>query len=109
MTANFGADLSYVEDGNSNTNLIQRVRVGVNERDLRGTWGPGLCAGVFTCGNAEKFNSDNKPNNSDILGDAIMDCTLLSPNRSNSDTQFFKDLAYNELMDVITPLLGSAE
>ena len=42
MSIDFGAKLSTIGDGTSNTFLFHEVRIGVNSTDIRGTWAIGL-------------------------------------------------------------------
>src|SRR5205807_4743920 len=42
MSVDFGVSLSGIPDGTSSTFLLHEVRIGVNSKDIRGTWAIGL-------------------------------------------------------------------
>ena len=77
MGINWGATLGQlaVEDGNSNTILFNEVRVGMGEKDRRGTWAMGLAGSSVTAANATVGDCTN-PNDQEPLSDDVEDCEL---------------------------------
>src|SRR5260370_5825911 len=74
MGINWGATLGQLaqEDGTSNTILFNEVRVGVEQRDRRGTWAMGLAGSSVTAANAS-IGDCPAPNDWEPLSDDIED------------------------------------
>jgi hypothetical protein len=51
MVANGGTTVQGMLDGSSNTILIDELRIGWNDQDLRGTWAMGQSGASLSCGN----------------------------------------------------------
>ena len=77
LAINWGATLGQLaqEDGSSNTILFNEVRVGMEERDRRGTWAMGLAGSSVTAANAT-IGDCPTPNDREPLSDDIEDCEL---------------------------------
>jgi hypothetical protein len=72
MAIEFGAKLSQVTDGSSKTFLFHEVRIGFNEKDMRGTWALGFPgASIVVAGR----DTNPTPNNSIEDADEIEACT----------------------------------
>lgn len=64
--------LRDIIDGASNTVLVDELRAGLNENDLRGTWAmPGLANGT-----AAMFNDASKPNSKEPNSDDMENCIV---------------------------------
>jgi len=74
---NWGISLSELaqQDGTSHTVLFNEVRVGIEERDRRGTWAMGLAGSSVTAANAT-IGDCPAPNDREPLSDDIEDCGL---------------------------------
>jgi prepilin-type N-terminal cleavage/methylation domain-containing protein len=72
MCYNFGDTVGglSVEDGTSNTIMIDHVRAGPNSADIRGTWALGLIGASLTCGcpTGDCFGPNDSGSNSDDTG-----------------------------------------
>jgi prepilin-type N-terminal cleavage/methylation domain-containing protein/prepilin-type processing-associated H-X9-DG protein len=77
MGINWGATLGQLaqQDGASNTILFNEVRVGIEERDRRGTWAMGLAGSSVTAANAT-IGDCRTPNDRGTLSDDVEDCQL---------------------------------
>lgn len=65
MSIDFGANLTQIPDGTSNTFLLHEVRIGLNSNDYRGTWAFGFPgASIVVAGR------DRNPTPNDRLDDA---------------------------------------
>lgn len=74
MTINWGAALSDLYDGSSNTILFNELRVGLNPNDRRGVWAMGLAGSSVTAGNA--IGDCKTPNDRAEKSDDIEDCGM---------------------------------
>jgi prepilin-type N-terminal cleavage/methylation domain-containing protein/prepilin-type processing-associated H-X9-DG protein len=78
MAANYGAKLTDIADGTSNTALFNEVRAGIAANDPRGVWALGLPSSSVT--NAGRDDTNPTPNNSlgglgqEAFGDEIQNC-----------------------------------
>jgi prepilin-type N-terminal cleavage/methylation domain-containing protein/prepilin-type processing-associated H-X9-DG protein len=78
MAANYGAKVTDITDGTSNTALFNEVRSGIQSIDPRGTWALGLPGASIT--NAGRDNTNPTPNNSlggtgqTGFGDELQNC-----------------------------------
>lgn len=99
MTMNYGCNLAAFEDGSSNTVMLNEVRVGVNQYDIRGTWALGVPGASITCGNAA--GDATAPNDHNQKSDDIEDCAVII-------TQDPKTPAYDQASppDQIQPVTG---
>src|SRR5437870_3979612 len=71
MSIDFGANLSGIPDGTSGTFLFHEVRVGVNSRDLRGTWALGMAGASVVCAGRD---GNPRPNNRLEEADEVEGC-----------------------------------
>ena len=76
MGPNVSRSIDEIKDGTSNTILLAELRVGVNERDRRGTWAMG-CAGASAIYQHAAGGDANGPNACNDLSDDIKDCAYL--------------------------------
>jgi prepilin-type processing-associated H-X9-DG protein len=66
MSSDFGAKLTGITDGTSNTFLLHEVRVGVNAKDPRGTWALGMPgASVVVAGRDKNPTPNNRLDDAD--------------------------------------------
>jgi prepilin-type N-terminal cleavage/methylation domain-containing protein/prepilin-type processing-associated H-X9-DG protein len=78
MAANYGARVTDIADGTSNTILFNELRAGLSALDPRGVWALGLPSSSVT--NAGRDNTNPTPNNSlgglgqNGFGDEIQNC-----------------------------------
>ena len=72
MGINFGAQITRIGDGASNTVLFNEVRVGVNNKDPRGVWAMGYPASSVTAGNA--IGDSPTPNDRSEGSDDVEGC-----------------------------------
>jgi prepilin-type N-terminal cleavage/methylation domain-containing protein/prepilin-type processing-associated H-X9-DG protein len=78
MEANYGAKLTTIPDGTSNTIMFNELRAGISPLDPRGVWALGLPSSSIT--NAGRDNTNPTPNNSlggqgqNGFGDEIQNC-----------------------------------
>jgi prepilin-type N-terminal cleavage/methylation domain-containing protein len=69
MCINWGAAIQRIEDGSSNTILINHVRVGTVSSDMRGCWALGLTSTTYGCPQGDCYGpNDTGGNSDDILG-----------------------------------------
>jgi len=75
MTINFGATMTQltVEDGSSNTVMVNHVRAGVTADDPRGTWAFPLVGGSYTAGCPA--GDCYTPNDAGCCSDDVVGCT----------------------------------
>jgi prepilin-type N-terminal cleavage/methylation domain-containing protein len=66
MAANYGAKLTAISDGTSNTILFNEIRAGISPLDPRGTWALGFPGASITNAGRQAYNPT--PNN--MLGDS---------------------------------------
>jgi prepilin-type N-terminal cleavage/methylation domain-containing protein/prepilin-type processing-associated H-X9-DG protein len=81
MAANYGASLTQIADGSSNTVLFNEVRAGIQASDPRGVWAMGLPGASIT--NAGRDSTNPTPNNAlgdqgKGQGDELQNCTKSS-------------------------------
>jgi prepilin-type N-terminal cleavage/methylation domain-containing protein/prepilin-type processing-associated H-X9-DG protein len=74
MSANYGARMSEIVDGTSNTLMFAEVRIGIEPRDIRGTWAMGFPGASIICAHA--IGDCILPNDSTPQSDDIQDCDL---------------------------------
>lgn len=76
MGANVALKQSGIRDGASNTILLAELRIGVNERDRRGTWAMGVpgASALFQHGAGGDANGPNPCNDN---ADDLKDCSYL--------------------------------
>jgi prepilin-type N-terminal cleavage/methylation domain-containing protein/prepilin-type processing-associated H-X9-DG protein len=80
MAANYGARITDIGDGSSNTCMFNELRAGPTANDPRGVWALGLPACSVTCAGRDKTNPT--PNNTlgglgqEGFGDEIQNCKL---------------------------------
>jgi len=72
MCVNWGAAIQRIEDGSSNTVMINHMRVGPVATDVRGTWAWGM-GGCITGGNA--IGDCYSPNDTNSNSDDVYGCT----------------------------------
>ena len=72
MGINFGAALTRIPDGVSNTVMFTEVRVGVSEKDPRGVWAMGFPGSSVTAANA--IGDCPTPNDTSETSDDIQGC-----------------------------------
>jgi prepilin-type processing-associated H-X9-DG protein len=72
MSIGFGASLTTIPDGTSNTFMVHEVRIGVNSQDRRGVWAMGMPGSSVVCAGR---NGDPTPNNRLDPGDEIEGCS----------------------------------
>jgi prepilin-type processing-associated H-X9-DG protein len=72
MGINFGAKLTEIPDGATNTVLLNEVRVGINDQDPRGVWAMGYPAASVTAANA--IGDCTVPNDANELSDDVEGC-----------------------------------
>jgi len=74
MGLNWGDKLGALtnEDGASNTILLNEVRIGLTDKDRRGTWAMGLGGSSITCAHA--IGDCTQPNDAAEKSDDIEDC-----------------------------------
>jgi prepilin-type N-terminal cleavage/methylation domain-containing protein len=72
---NMGWSIARVEDGASNTVMLNHLRVGWSARDRRGTWAMGLGGASMTVGSST--GDCTVPNDQNEYSDDIEDCTLV--------------------------------
>jgi prepilin-type N-terminal cleavage/methylation domain-containing protein len=72
MCINWGAKIQSIEDGSSNTVMVNHMRVGPVATDVRGTWAWGL-GGSITSGNA--IGDCTVPNDAGSNRDDVLGCT----------------------------------
>jgi prepilin-type N-terminal cleavage/methylation domain-containing protein len=75
MGINWGARLTGIPDGTSNTVLFNEVRVGLNPLDRRGVWAMGVAGASVTVANA--IGDCITPNDNIEYSDDIEDCALV--------------------------------
>lgn len=75
MAINWGARIQDIEDGTSNTILLNEVRIGLNQFDRRGVWAMGLCGSSVT--GANNRGDCNLPNDPIEYSDDIEDCSAV--------------------------------
>jgi prepilin-type N-terminal cleavage/methylation domain-containing protein/prepilin-type processing-associated H-X9-DG protein len=75
MGINWGARLTGIPDGTSNTVLFTEVRVGLNTNDRRGVWAMGVGGASVTAANA--IGDCTTPNDTNEYSDDIEDCLLV--------------------------------
>lgn len=73
MCPNFGAGVSTIEDGSSNTVMVNHLRAGPAAGDRRGVWAFGLIGGCTTGNNAS--GDCTTPNDTNGGSDDIAGCT----------------------------------
>ena len=71
MSINFGATLTTIPDGSSNTFLVHEVRIGLNSSDRRGVWAMGMPGASLVCAGRDY---DPTPNNRLEQSDEIEGC-----------------------------------
>jgi len=71
MCINWGAAIQRIEDGSSNTIMVNHMRVGPTAGDMRGTWAFGL-HGFITAGNA--IGDCYTPNDTGCCSDDVTGC-----------------------------------
>jgi prepilin-type N-terminal cleavage/methylation domain-containing protein len=76
MGINWGARLSDIRDGSSNTILFSEVRVGLNVNDRRGVWAMGVAGSSITAANGSTGDCKT-PNGTEEFADDIEDCDLV--------------------------------
>jgi prepilin-type N-terminal cleavage/methylation domain-containing protein len=76
MGPNVSLGIDGISDGTTNTFLVLELRVGLSERDRRGTWAMGV-AGASTVYQFGAGGDANGPNACNDLADDIKDCGLL--------------------------------
>jgi prepilin-type N-terminal cleavage/methylation domain-containing protein/prepilin-type processing-associated H-X9-DG protein len=78
MEANYGARITDIADGSSNTIMFNEIRSGIQSIDPRGTWALGLPGASIT--NAGRDNTNPTPNNTlggqgqNGFGDELQNC-----------------------------------
>jgi prepilin-type N-terminal cleavage/methylation domain-containing protein len=73
MGINWGITLATLEDGSSNTVMINEVRRGLNKFDRRGVWGMGLAGSSVTAANGSTGDC-KRPNGNEEYADDIENC-----------------------------------
>ena len=76
MGPNVSRSIDEIKDGTSNTILVTELRIGVSERDRRGTWAMG-CAGASAVFQHGAGGDANGPNACNDLSDDFKDCGYL--------------------------------
>ncbi len=76
MGPNVSRSIDDIKDGTTNTILLAELRVGVNERDRRGTWAMG-CAGASAVFQHAAGGDANGPNACNDNSDDTKDCAYL--------------------------------
>jgi prepilin-type processing-associated H-X9-DG protein/prepilin-type N-terminal cleavage/methylation domain-containing protein len=71
MSIDFGARLTDITDGTSSTFLFHEVRIGVNSKDLRGTWALGMPGASIVCAGRD---TNPTPNNRLDQADEVEAC-----------------------------------
>jgi prepilin-type processing-associated H-X9-DG protein len=81
FAVNYGAGITEITDGTSNTIIFNEIRAGVSNLDHRGTWAIGLPGGSITNAGRQAYNPT--PNNNlgepgQAQGDELGDCNLFA-------------------------------
>jgi prepilin-type N-terminal cleavage/methylation domain-containing protein/prepilin-type processing-associated H-X9-DG protein len=71
MAIDFGANLPGIPDGTSSTFLLHEVRIGVDSRDIRGTWALGMPGASIVCAGRD---GNPTPNNRIEQADEVEAC-----------------------------------
>jgi prepilin-type N-terminal cleavage/methylation domain-containing protein len=76
MGPNVALSIAGIRDGTSNTILLAELRIGINDRDRRGTWAMG-CAGASALYQHGSGGDANGPNPCNDNSDDLKDCGYL--------------------------------
>jgi len=71
MCVNWGAAIQRIEDGSSNTVMVNHVRAGLESSDMRGCWAFGMTSATY--GNA--IGDCYTPNDTGCCSDDVSGCT----------------------------------
>jgi prepilin-type N-terminal cleavage/methylation domain-containing protein/prepilin-type processing-associated H-X9-DG protein len=71
MSIDYGARLTDITDGTSTTFLFHEVRIGVNSKDIRGTWALGMPGASIVCAGRD---ANPTPNNRQDEADEVEAC-----------------------------------
>ena len=72
MSANYGARVTDISDGTSNTVLLDELRVGMSSTDVRGTWAMGQVGASISAGAGRL----NVPYPNANVSDNIQNCSI---------------------------------
>jgi prepilin-type processing-associated H-X9-DG protein len=89
MGANVACSIDEIYDGASNTILLAELRIGVNDKDRRGTWALGGPGASSLWGHA--YGDDIGPNNCNSSADDILGCQEITSDGSITRTQLQRE------------------